>query len=666
MSTDITTEAHNRVRLLEEEVVRLRAQLHDTIERVTDAFFAVDSGWCLTYVNRAAEPLLRKPAAGLLCRSLWEEFPEAVGTVFWDEYHRAMREQQPVSFEAYYAPFNTWFAVHAYPSPDGLSVYFRDVTEQVRLRRELEDSNTELTAQSEELQAQMEELEEQRDALETISRQLKEASDEAERRATILEGIFESTHACLALMDRAFNFLMVNTAYAEGCGHRAEELIGQNHFALFPYGENETLFTSVCDSGEAYYAEARAFEYADQPERGVSYWDWSLVPIKDRQGCTQQLLLSLTDVTPLVRARQQVEELAEAARQRAAELDAAFSADADGLIVYGPNAEILRMNPAAERLLGYAAGDLRQHFAQRTLMVHALDEEGQPFAMDRTPIWRALHGETVSGQVMTLQRGDGTTISLSASAAPIRAADGTVTGAVSSFTDISPLRALQERQKIFLHMVSHDLRTPLAIIHGHAEIVSEALNARSEDDLLKESLETICRSVHRMDAMIDDLVEAARLEGRQFELQLAPVALGPFFDDLLSRTRAALDTGRVQVELAPALPPVLADHHRLERIVINLISNALKYSPPDVPVRVSVERREGEVAVAVSDRGCGIAPDELPHLFQGFYRARIRKADSIGLGLYITRLLIEAHGGQIGVDSAVGQGSTFTFTLPVA
>ena len=666
MSTEITAETHHRIRLLEEEVERLRAQLHDTIERVTDAFFAVDTDWCLTYVNAAAEPLLRKPGDLLLGRCLWAEFPEAVNTAFWDEYHRALREQQSVSFEAYYAPFDTWFSVHAYPSPDGLSVFFRDINEQVRLRRQLEYSNNELAAQSEELQAQMEELQEQRDALESLSLELEKARDEAERRATVLRGIFESTHACLALLDRDFNFLMVNSAYAANCGHRADELIGQNHFTLFPYGGNEQLFASVRDSGEQYYAEARAFEYTDQPERGVSYWDWSLVPIKDRSGRTEQLLLSLTDVTPLVRARQQVEELAEAARRRAAELDAAFTADADGLIIYGQNAEILRMNPAAECLLGYTVADMQRHFAQRTLMVHVTDEEGQPYAMDRTPAWRALHGETVSGQVMTLQRGDGTTISLSASAAPIRAADGAVTGAVSSFTDITPLRELQERQKTFLHMVSHDLRTPLAIIHGHAELAQEAVRASHGNDLLRESMDAICRSVHRMDAMIDDLVEAARLEGRQFELQLAPVALGPFFDDLLSRTRAALDTGRVQVEPASELPPVLADAARLERITVNLISNALKYSPPDAPVHVTMERRGGEVAVSVRDRGCGIAPDDLSHLFQGFYRARIRKADSIGLGLYITRLLVEAHGGRIAVESTEGQGSTFTFTLPAA
>jgi signal transduction histidine kinase len=169
-----------------------------------------------------------------------------------------------------------------------------------------------------------------------------------------------------------------------------------------------------------------------------------------------------------------------------------------------------------------------------------------------------------------------------------------------------------------------------------------------------------------MDAMIEDLVEAARLEGGQYALACAPLELAPFFDDLLRRTRSALATDRVQMHFAPDLPPVLADSNRLERIAVNLISNALKYSPPEEPVCLAVERRDGEVAVSISDRGCGIAPDDLPHIFQRFYRAQTRKADSIGLGLYITCLLVEAHGGQIGVESAKGQGSTFTFTLPAA
>jgi len=128
-----------------------------------------------------------------------------------------------------------------------------------------------------------------------------------------------------------------------------------------------------------------------------------------------------------------------------------------------------------------------------------------------------------------------------------------------------------------------------------------------------------------------------------------------------------LETTRVQVEIPPDLPPVSADAARLERIFTNLLSNALKYSDPGTPVQVCVQPMSGEVSIAVKDQGQGIAPKDMPHLFEKFYRAgSSRKAEGIGLGLYVTKLMVEAHGGRIRVESEVGKGSTFSFTLPVA
>ena len=127
-----------------------------------------------------------------------------------------------------------------------------------------------------------------------------------------------------------------------------------------------------------------------------------------------------------------------------------------------------------------------------------------------------------------------------------------------------------------------------------------------------------------------------------------------------------METSRIQEEIPADLPPVCADYARLERILINLLSNALKYSDPGTPVRLRAWQQDGQVVVAVSDQGRGIAPEEIPHLFERFYRtAGARKAEGIGLGLYITRILVEAHGGRIWVESEVGKGSTFSFSLPI-
>ncbi|MHB1416804.1 MAG: sensor histidine kinase, partial [Chloroflexota bacterium] len=127
------------------------------------------------------------------------------------------------------------------------------------------------------------------------------------------------------------------------------------------------------------------------------------------------------------------------------------------------------------------------------------------------------------------------------------------------------------------------------------------------------------------------------------------------------------DQARLRVEAPQPVPPVLADPERVERVVVNLVTNALKYSTPGKPVVVRVQPSDGEAMVSVIDEGPGISSEELPHLFQRYRRAAAgNKAGGLGLGLYIARLIVEAHGGRIWVESEVGKGSTFSFTLPLA
>lgn len=151
------------------------------------------------------------------------------------------------------------------------------------------------------------------------------------------------------------------------------------------------------------------------------------------------------------------------------------------------------------------------------------------------------------------------------------------------------------------------------------------------------------------------------------QLNRQPVSLAAYLPDLLHRSTPVMPVDRVRLDVPSDLPSVFADANRLERIMTNLLSNALKYADPDTTVQVRAHRHDGEVVVEITDQGQGITPDDLPHLFKRFYRAKgARKAEGLGLGLYITKKLVEAHGGRIWVESEVGQGSTFSFTLPIA
>jgi signal transduction histidine kinase len=168
-----------------------------------------------------------------------------------------------------------------------------------------------------------------------------------------------------------------------------------------------------------------------------------------------------------------------------------------------------------------------------------------------------------------------------------------------------------------------------------------------------------------MNRMIQDLVDSSKLEEGQLRIDRIPVDVASFALEVKHRMSMVLNMERASVETPEVAPPALADPDGLERILTNLISNALKYSDEEVVVRV--EGIDGAVKVSVIDRGPGIPPADLPRLFDRYYRAEgARAAEGLGLGLYITKMLVEAHGGQIWVESEVGRGSTFSFTLPAA
>jgi two-component system phosphate regulon sensor histidine kinase PhoR len=166
--------------------------------------------------------------------------------------------------------------------------------------------------------------------------------------------------------------------------------------------------------------------------------------------------------------------------------------------------------------------------------------------------------------------------------------------------------------------------------------------------------------------MVDDLVDSARIEGGKLVLQREAIELPDLISDLLERFEHVLPADRLDMQLPTDLPPVLADADRLQRIILNLLTNALKYSPPEEQVVVHLQYEDGTVVVSVIDRGPGIAEEDIPHIFQRYYQARGTRSVGMGLGLYITKMLIEAHEGTIGVESEEGKGCRFFFRLPVA
>jgi signal transduction histidine kinase len=236
---------------------------------------------------------------------------------------------------------------------------------------------------------------------------------------------------------------------------------------------------------------------------------------------------------------------------------------------------------------------------------------------------------------------------------------------VTTALTMSAIREGTRQLEDLLHLVSHDLRLPLGAIAGQAQ----TLRRHGGDAAFAAARgEAILRSARSMERMIDDLLDGARWKARKLRLALEPVDLAAWLPPLLERMREALEIERVDLSLPYGPAVVLADPGRLERVVLNLLSNALKYSQPDGRVRLSVAARaEGGFTLAVSDRGAGIAAEDRPHLFERFHRGKGSAGrEGVGLGLYGARLLVAAHGGRIRVESERGAGATFLVELPAA
>ncbi len=245
---------------------------------------------------------------------------------------------------------------------------------------------------------------------------------------------------------------------------------------------------------------------------------------------------------------------------------------------------------------------------------------------------------------------------------------GEARGVVMVLHDITELRRLEQVRTEFVANVSHELRTPLTAIHGYLETLLDG--ALEEPENARKFLEIVFRHTERLGRLTDDLTDLSNIELGRISLRLEPTAVSDVADSVLAIIAPRAVAGRVSVEakLPPGLPEVVVDRDRLAQILINLVDNAVKYTPKGGHVRVEGRVAErGMVEVTVRDTGVGIPKADLPRLTERFYRvdkARSRDLGGTGLGLAIVKHLVLAHGGELDIDSELWKGTTVRFTLP--
>jgi len=336
---------------------------------------------------------------------------------------------------------------------------------------------------------------------------------------------------------------------------------------------------------------------------------------------------------------------------------------ADGILILNPDHSIEHCNPALTRMLGMPAEDIRGN--SHDDIIHLLrQKDGLSLEQAGTGGWPLIPNATlyVEGD---LERPDGSTIPVGVTYAPLLSPEGTLLNIIASVRDITRFREAEELKSTFISVISHELKTPVALIKGYVSTLRRE-DASWDRQVVQDSLEVIEEEADRLTEMIENLLDASRLQAGALSMHLSDVSVKLMAARIIERFRTQSSLHNLVMEFPDEFPIILGDEDRLSQVLSNLLSNAIKYSPGGGEIQVSGKALPQQVVVCVSDQGPGIAADDIPHVFDRFYRASIatRTTKGAGLGLYLARAVIEAHGGRIWVDPKTNKGARVCFSLP--
>ncbi len=376
----------------------------------------------------------------------------------------------------------------------------------------------------------------------------------------------------------------------------------------------------------------------------------------------RQILASFADYAAIAVNNARLYESAITERRR---LDALLEASADGIMVLRPDMSIERFNRALVTLTGWTMQEAsgRHHeevitWARRSSQVTLKQavEQGWPNREGRTLY---VEGE--------LRRRNGSIVSVGITYAPLITPSGRLLNIIGIVRDITRFREADALKDTFISVVSHELKTPVAIIKGYAETLRRP-QARRNLALMEEMLGAIVEESDRMTRLVDDLLDASRLQADGLPFRdVEEVDMRLVARRVMQRYEKQADRHDLHLEFPEDFPSISGDPQRLEQVLDNLLSNAIKYSPRGGDIIIKGKASPAEILVSVTDQGIGIPVDEQEKIFDRFYRVEspeTRAVSGTGLGLYLTRAIVQAHGGRCWVDSRPGYGSTFYVALP--
>lgn len=507
-----------------------------------------------------------------------------------------------------------------------------------------------------------------------LEAEINQRTAELARTNELLEIVFSSIDLCIAYMDEEFNFLRVNRAYAEADGREPEFYVGKNHFDLFPSEENERIFRKVVESGKSYSVYAKSFEYTGHPERGVTYWDWSLQPVLDPDGSVVGTVLSLVDVSERMQAWELV-------RRDEALLQTVFETLPVGVWLADKDGRIYLGNPAGQKIwegAKYVGIDQFKEFKGRWV------ETGKPIEPEEWAIARAVRkGETSIREEIEIECFDGSHKTILNSAVPIKDEKQEIIGAFIVNEDITERKRVEQNLRQMQKMealgtlaggIAHDFNNILMPIMVNAEM---ALFDTPEASPLHNNLRQILAAAKRGKDLVNQIVTFSRKEKQEIKT----IELGPIAKEAIEFLRLSIPENiEIREKIETVSDSIRADPTKIHQVLMNLFTNSIQAmrekggvleislssieTDPGM-IKKYPDLKEGIYArLTVSDTGCGMTKDVKERIFDPFFTTH-KPGEGIGMGLAVVHGIVHNLRGAVTVYSEPDQGSTFNIFFPL-